>query len=440
MSACLVIQLARFGDLVQTKRLLASLCAEPDSQVHLCLDESLAPLARLLYPSVILHPVCAHGTALAKLPAGDQARLLLEKNVPAFRELAALPVERVYNLNFSPLNFRVAGLFEPGLVRGHVWRNGQEVVGQWARLAMRWSSMRRLGLNIADFWAWHHPAPIPAEAVNPVAEGKGGGLGVVMAGRESRRSLPFKVLAALVSGLLDLRGGGPLTLLGSQAEAQAARQLERELPARHAGSVRNLCGATDWAGLVDAVGGLDQLLTPDTGTMHLAAHLGVPVLATFLSSAWCFETGPYGLGHLALQANLDCAPCLEAQPCPSQVECLRPFSEPGLVRYLSTREPGHLPAGLTAFASATDRLGLTFTALAGPDSAAELRGHFRDFLTGHLGAGQGGARQGGPAVLHDLAERLYTERDWLVPDPEASTNRFRPFSGDFELETNITAC
>ena len=440
MSCHLVIQLARFGDLVQTKRLLLSLCAEPGSEVHLCLDESLAPLARLLYPTVHLHPVTVHGTALAKLPPSEQARILLEKNVPAFRRLAAMPFELVYNLNFSPLNFRLAGLFDPERVRGHVWQDGQEIVGQWARLAMRWSAMRRIGLNIADFWAWHHPTPAPAAEVNPEAQGRGGGLGVVMAGRESRRSLPPKVLAGLVAALLDLRGGGALTLLGSASEAQAARMLGRELPARHAASVRNLCGATDWAGLVEAVAGLDQLLSPDTGTMHLAAHLGVPVLATFLSSAWCFETGPYGLGHLVLQANLDCAPCLESQPCPAQVECLRPFSgsgnDSGLVRYLSTREASHLPPGLTAFASETDRLGVTFLAQAGPDSHAELRAHFRDFLSAHLGAGQGTPS----AVLHDLAERLYTERDWLVPDPESSAGRFARGARWFTQDTTITRC
>lgn len=436
MTACLVIQLARFGDLVQTKRLLLSLCAEPDSEVHLCLDESLAPLARLLYPSVVLHPVTAHGTALAKLPPGEQARLLLEKNVPAFRQLAGIDFARVYNLNFSPLNYRLAGLFDPERVRGHVWRNGQEIVGQWARLAMRWSSMRRIGLNIADFWAWHHASPVPAAAVNPVAQGRGGGLGVVLAGRESRRSLPPKVLAALVTALLDLRGDAAVTLLGSTAELHAARQLERELPARHVRVLRNLCGATGWAGLVDTVGGLDLVLTPDTGTMHLAAHLGVPVLATFLASAWCFETGPYGLGHTVLQANLDCAPCLESQPCPSQVACLRPFSDTGLVRYLSTNEASRLPPGLTALASQTDALGQSFSALAGPDPQAGLRAHFRDFLREHLGAGQGEPS----AVLNELAERLYTERDWLIPDPESSAGRFWPWPSAIQINYDNAAC
>jgi ADP-heptose:LPS heptosyltransferase len=418
----LVIQLARFGDLVQSKRLLLSLLAEPGAKVHLCLDQSLAPLAALLYPSVVLHPVTAHGTALAKLPATEQARALLSANLPAFRELAGLDFQRVYNLNFSPLNFRVASLFDPAIVRGHVWENGQESVGQWARMAMRWSSLRRVGLNIADFWAWHHPAPVAPGEVNPAAQGRGGGLGVVLAGRESRRSLPPKELAGLVAALLDtgiVTGEGAVTLLGSAAEAKAAHQLLRELPPKRTGQVKNLCGGTDWAGLRDVVGGLDLLLTPDTGTMHLAAALGVPVLATFLSSAWCSETGPYGLGHRVFQAVTDCAPCLESQPCELNVACLKPFGAARLTRYLATGVAGHLPEGLLDLDSGLDSLGVTFLPRAGEDASTPVRKRFRAFLARHLGAG--GAWDALP--VQEFAERLYSERDWMVPDPESSKSR-----------------
>jgi len=413
----LVIQLARFGDLVQTKRLMLTLLAE--AEVHLCLDASLAPLARLLYPDAILHPVVAHGTALAKLPAAEQALALLGTNARVFSELAAMPFDRVYNLNFSPLNFRVASLFDPALVRGHVWENGQEIVGQWARIAMRWSSMRRIGLNIADFWAWHHPAPMAPELVNPPGQGRGGGLGVVLAGRESRRSLPAKELAALVAGLLDIHGGR-LTLLGSAGEAVAARQLLRALPQRHAAQAKNLCGGTDLPGLANVVGGLDLLLTPDTGTMHLAAALGVPVLATFLSSAWCYETGPYGAGHRVLQAVTDCLPCLESRPCEVGVRCLAPFSDARLTRYLATSDAKHMPEGLLDLETELDSLGLTFRATNGLDDHVALRGMFREFLRRHLGAG--GSWQ--EPVVHELTERLYAERDWLVVDAESSASRF----------------
>ncbi|OIN98637.1 MAG: hypothetical protein AUJ49_13005 [Desulfovibrionaceae bacterium CG1_02_65_16] len=420
----LVIQLARFGDLVQTRRLLLTLAAE--GEVHLCLDESLAGLARLLYPFAILHPVVAHGTALAKLPRAEQAAKLLGVNVPAFRVLGALDCDRVYNLNFSPLNFRVAALFDPALVRGHVWDSGQELVGQWARLAMRWSAMRRIGLNIADFWAWHHAAPVAPADVNPPATGRGGGLGVVMAGRESRRSLPPRELTGLVAGLLDVRPGldaAPLTLLGSAAEATAARQLLRELPPKRAAQAENRCGATDLPGLARIVGGLDLLLTPDTGTMHLAAALGVPVLATFLSSAWCFETGPYGLGHRVLQSVTDCLPCLESAPCEVGVRCLRPFGDAGLTRYLATGDARRLPNGLLDMESAYDELGLTFVPHAGADGHAALRLQFRTFLARHLGAGGNWSAP----VVRELVERLYAERDWLVPDRESSCGRLLRF-------------
>jgi ADP-heptose:LPS heptosyltransferase len=424
MPRILVIQLARFGDLVQTRRLMLSLAAEPEVETHLCLDESLAPLARLLYPKVVLHPVTAHGTRLAKLPAAQQAQAILGANVPAFARLKSIAFDRVYNLNFSPLNFRLAALFDPAVVRGHVWRGGQEEVGQWARLAMRWSSMRRVGLNIADFWAWHHPRPVAPDSVNPAAQGRGGGLGVVMAGRESRRSLPPKVLAGLVTGLRELTGGG-LTLFGSASEAPAAHQLLRELPPRSAHGARNLCGATDWVGLAEALAGLDLVLTPDTGTMHLAAALGVPVLATFLSSAWCQETGPYGLGHRVVQADIDCAPCLESRPCDLGVACLKPYGDARLLRLLATSDARHLPDGLTLYRSSLDGLGACFTSLAGPDTHAELRAQLRNFLSRHLGLGGNWSEM----PLNALAERLYGERDWLVDDAEASFGRFADITG-----------
>ncbi len=424
----LVIQLARFGDLVQTRRLLRTLAAE--GETHLCLDESLAPLARLLYPFAVMHPVTAHGTALAKLPPSEQAARLLGVNAPAFRELAAIGFDRVYNLNLSPLNYRVAALFDPGIVRGHVWDSGQEIVGQWSRLAMRWSAMRRIGVNIADFWAWHHPSPIPPAEVNPPAKGGGGGLGVVMAGRESRRSLPPRVLAGLVAGLLDVRpdlAAGGVTLLGGASEAPPAHRLLRELPPRRAARANNLCGTTDLPGLARAIETLDLLLTPDTGTMHLAAALGVPVLATFLSSAWCFETGPYGAGHRVLQAVTDCLPCLESAPCEVGVRCLTPFADAtALTRYLATGAVSRLPEGLLDMESGFDALGLVFSPRAGEDRQRDLRGQLRKLLSRHLGAGGNWT----DPVSRELVERLYLDRDWLVPDAESSASRSLRFVVD----------
>ncbi|MDD4951863.1 MAG: glycosyltransferase family 9 protein [Desulfovibrionaceae bacterium] len=406
MKKYLVVQLARFGDLVQTKRLMATLCGRPDSEVHLCLDRGLVPLAEILYPKAALHPLVAHAAG----PGGDADRSAFTDNRSAFAELKRLEPDAVFNLNFSPLNFRLAALFDPGLVRGYKWKNGQEIKDAWPSLAMRWSGARRLGINLMDFWAAYARDMIAPDMVNPEAAPRGGGLGVVLAGKRARRSLPPEVLARIVTVLRDRTSTGRITLLGDASMRPAARAVLKDLPKAAQEAAVDLSGRTDWAGLVEAVSGLDMLATPDTGTMHLAAHLGVPVRAFFLSSAWCFETGPYGLGHTVYQALDDCLPCLETRDCPHRVRCLECFRDPGLVRFLATGRAEHLPSGAAVFESAFDSLGLTYSLLAGEEPFVEQRQRMRAFIARHLGLGQGPDAALDPA----LAEGLYLERDWMT--------------------------
>jgi hypothetical protein len=63
------------------------------------------------------------------------------------------------------------------------------------------------------------------------------------------------------------------------------------------------------------------LLTNDTGTMHLAAGLGVPVAAIFLATAQPFDTGPYLAGSLSLEPDLPCHPCAFGEKCPHGLAC-----------------------------------------------------------------------------------------------------------------------
>jgi ADP-heptose:LPS heptosyltransferase len=409
MKNYLVIQLARFGDLIQTKRLLGTLAARPEATVHLCLDASLAPLARLVYPGAVLHPVTAHGTGLD----GKTAALrMLVDNRRAFAELAALDFETVYNLNFSALNFRLAALFDPERVEGYAWNNGQEITGRWPAMAMRWSGFRRLGMNLVDFWGAYCPDMLPAPEVNPEATPKGGGIGVVLAGRESRRSLPAPLLAQITATLAGSRKAGRIVLLGGPGERGAGQAVAKELPANLQSATENLAGKTDWPQLVDVVAGLDLLVTPDTGTMHLAAHLGTPVAAFFLSSAWCFETGPYGFGHTVYQAVTDCLPCLETAPCREDVRCLSGFADPGFRRFLVTGKAGHAPEGLLALHSAFDGLGQTYAPFAGADADAPRRAVLRNFLLHHLS----GEEPRFDRLEQAFAGQLYRDKDWMTAD------------------------
>lgn len=395
----LVIQLARFGDLIQTKRLVASLSAQ--GRVHLLVDRSLAALARLIYPSVTVHGLAAHGTHGPDILAPVHDDL---------GGLAGIWFHRVYNLNFSGMNFALAAMFPARAVRGYRQEAGQRLMDAWPSQVMRWTRSRATaGLNLVDVWGLYADEPLPPDCVNPPARPRGGGLGVVMAGQNARRSLPAQVLAPLVQSAMGRAGKGAITLLGAGAERRAAKELTALLPGGLRGQVRDLVGRTDWRGLVDVVGGLDLVLTPDTGTMHLAAHLGVPVMAFFLSSAWCHETGPYGLGHHVLQATPDCAPCLETAPCPHDIACRRVFADPAVLRRVSGRATGEMPAGCALMASGFDGLGVTFTAVAGIDAGAGRRRAFRAMAAACAGVQ-------GPGDGERVADEFWMmERDWMLP-------------------------
>ena len=205
--------------------------------------------------------------------------------------------------------------------------------------------------------------------------------------------------------------GRPVYLLGSAAEKPIARAFGRAADPRLQQHAQDLCGRTSWDGLIDVVSGLELVLTPDTGTMHLAAMLGAPVAATFLSSAWAFETGPYGLGHTVWQAVTECAPCLESQPCPHELECLSPFSHRGLLALLSGRK-AEPPPGLVKLTTAFDAVGVCYEAALGRDPWAGQRRALRGLVAEHLGLGR---PQDAPAAGY--ADMLYQERDWMLPAP-----------------------
>ncbi len=62
------------------------------------------------------------------------------------------------------------------------------------------------------------------------------------------------------------------------------------------------------------------LVTNDTGTMHMAAAVGTPVVALFGSTA-PLVTGPWGEGHSVVRKNVACSPCRK-RVCPTDHRCM----------------------------------------------------------------------------------------------------------------------
>jgi ADP-heptose:LPS heptosyltransferase len=118
----------------------------------------------------------------------------------------------------------------------------------------------------------------------------------------------LKALSAAVPGLR-------VTLVGVDSEKARAGELQQACP-----SVRfdDLVGQSSVEELAATLERCSLLLTGDTGTMHLAAAVGTPTLAVFVGLGQPYETAVYAEGHWAVHSRVACAPCAH------DVRCGRP--------------------------------------------------------------------------------------------------------------------
>src|ERR1700738_1838024 len=83
----------------------------------------------------------------------------------------------------------------------------------------------------------------------------------------------------------------------------------------------NRIGQTTIEQLIEQLRTCRLLLTNDTGTMHLAALLGVPTVSIFGSTEPKL-TGPIGQGHIVLRHHVECSPCF-LRECPIDFRCMK---------------------------------------------------------------------------------------------------------------------
>ena len=199
----------------------------------------------------------------------------------------------------------------------------------------------------------------------------GGQVAFQLGASETRRQWPAERFAALGDILWREAGIRPV-LLGSPAEAPLAEAYARA--AQH--PFANAVGATDIPKLAALLRRSRLLVTNDTGTMHLAAGLGVRSLAFFFATAQPWDTGPYLAGCCCLEPALACHPCAFGRPCPEGERC-RTLPEAGPVARLalSYLASGSWQAGLSPEICAQARVWQTGFDADGFATVYSLSGH-----------------------------------------------------------------
>lgn len=379
----LVLQLARLGDLVQTWPLLRQLRqAYPEAHLFLLADRSLADLAGMGPRVDDFYALDFREISLLASQRPEEAyrrlaRLLNDLQKPGF--------DLVFNLNFSRLSLLTAYLLGGQVVGYQPVRGGREVWREpWLALVYGLVHARAFNrLHLSDVFRHLAPVSDPEPAARP-AQGSPAGEPVValqLATRHPRRTWPlgyFSRLAKLLVEKLEAR----VWLLGTGAERLLGEELLSSLEPPYRERLENLQGRTDLTELAGHLAEADLVVSGDTGTLHLAAALGTPGVAVFFGPASCFETGPYGLGHVVLQAEPPCHPCREAG-----AECGAPFCQrmitPELVAGKVLERFGQdnpyiaagIPPGVRIYESFWDGFGVNYAVRQGrPPGWADLVG------------------------------------------------------------------
>ena len=379
--------LTRFGDLLQSQPALAELAGQGHGVSVACL-ENFAGAAALLPEAAALFPL--PGARFLAGLAGDWRHALVA--VTEFADTVAQKAapDVVVNLTAALSSRLLARRLCGDAVRGFSLDSFgfRQESTPWAVFLEASSAKRGLSpFNVVDLFrksagvgqgrgrfALKRPGqPESGQAAALLADAGAGALavGFQLGASAAARQWPVARFARVATRLWE-RLGCVAVLVGTGAEKPLAARF-RELTV---GPCLDLVGATSLPLLAAVTARLALLVTNDTGTLHLAAGLGVPSVAVFLATAQPFDTGPYLEGCLCLEPDLPCHPCPFGTPCPRDHACLEAISPDAVadaaVAFCRSGvfAPGHYP-GARAWVSAFDAAGfMDLVSLTGHDSEA----------------------------------------------------------------------
>ena len=127
---------------------------------------------------------------------------------------------------------------------------------------------------------------------------------------------------AAAAGALSNAGAVQIVLIGASGDRAAGAEVAGSLPPT---SVVNLIGQTDLPALAGVLAATRGLVTNDSGAMHFAAALGIPVTAMFGPTREA-ETRPLSssaaVDPVVLTHEVWCRPCM-LRECPLTHRCMR---------------------------------------------------------------------------------------------------------------------
>jgi heptosyltransferase-2 len=131
---------------------------------------------------------------------------------------------------------------------------------------------------------------------------------------------------AEVAARLAAAWNGKIVIFGGPGETDIAAGIEAHL----AGQCINCAGKTDLRELMALIKRCSFFISNDSGPMHIAAALGVPLVAIFGSTDHA-TTSPYTDKAVIVRKDVACAPC-KLRECPTDHRCMTAVSADDVVQ------------------------------------------------------------------------------------------------------------
>ncbi|HDQ41062.1 MAG TPA: glycosyltransferase family 9 protein [Desulfonatronum sp.] len=433
----LIVNLTRFGDLLQTQPVVAGLKARGDEVGFVCL-ENFAQTALFLQGTDRIYPFPGAGL-LADLDRAWPAAL---HRLQAWREQVRTSQRGdAALLNLTPTQGArlLARVLSQGEAEKAVAGFGMDGQGfgvydnTWAAFLQMSSTHRGCSpFNLVDVMLRGSGLPVGArclalkrpnqdhlEQALHLLQARApsdckGYVGFQLGASEKRRQWPEEYFARLGTMLWDRLRLCPV-LLGTQSERVLTRRYSQHASAPWI----DLAGQTSLPQLAAILCHLRLLVTNDTGTMHLAAGLDRPIVAIFLATAQPWDTGPYREGCLCLEPDLECHPCSFGQACAHDEACRRAISAEAVCDLLLERffpdiaprdSSGTFGTKVRIWLTDWDGLGyMNLNALSGQEDSVRTqwiriqRHYYRQFLDLE---GEIQSFESSRVLPHDVAQRI----------------------------------
>ncbi|MBI4618816.1 MAG: lipopolysaccharide heptosyltransferase II [Desulfobacterales bacterium] len=131
----------------------------------------------------------------------------------------------------------------------------------------------------------------------------------------AKRWLPERY--ALLSDMINKDFGGKILLFGSGEE----KAISEMILSIAKSDVIDLVGKTSLLETMALIEKCSLFITNDSGLMHLAAALKIPLIAIF-GSTDPVTTSPLGSSSVIVRKEVSCSPCLKKE-CPTDHQCMR---------------------------------------------------------------------------------------------------------------------